>query len=202
MANSNMVSIDNNSSTVTAPDPCTSIVNSNEARQTISVGDIVEIIHEENHAPDDSSETEEARRDIMIHTYADNSHECLTRERDGYPFKVEANDEAYASEYEELDSMPYTRERREIKDRLELELIEIDKLKSSVMIGQAEVVKNFIEFQIKAISEEDRGYGNINIPSTASINARILVNDILQAYDSHYEPFNASWIIDCTTPKN
>ena len=140
---------------------------------------------------------EDVNIDLIIHTHSNNSHGSLTCKRDRYPFDMSDNDEVYMSEHEESDSMIYTRERREIKDRLELELRKLDKLESPQLIGQAEVVEKFLQFIEQVHIKDDRGYGNINVPSTGNINAKILVNDILQAFNSHYEPFNANWIIDC-----
>ena len=97
------------------------------------------------------------------------------------------------SEFEEGDEDEYTLTRRTVKDRLELNLRESDTLENTEKEGDAVFLKQFRDFEMRKRK---------NKVSTINMYTGAIKKYVLLAFHHLYEPFDALWILDCTTPKN
>lgn len=114
------------------------------------------------------------------------------QKRTMYPFDKEG-DESYVSEFEENDEEEYTLNRRESKDNLEMELRNIDRLDNSEKEGDEIFLKKYKQFEIRKRTSK---------VSTVEMYTSAIQHHILPAFHRLYQPFNALWILDCTTVKN
>ena len=130
-----------------------------------------------------------------------NNKELLNQKRTQYPFEEE-NGEEYESEYEENDDEDFTKQRRENKDRLEFCLREIDCIPNVRKEGDDEIVNQFRRFmKVTTLGENNVKSGDVIEPSTIGLYTLIVQNDILNAFHDLFKPFDARWLLDCTTSK-
>ena len=125
-----------------------------------------------------------------------------TQKRMKYPFDVEDADD-YLSELEENDEKGYTTERRALKDSLEIELRLIDEMKNGEVEGDEEIFTKFKMFMQKKKKRPgvDGEFSNMKQVSTVEMYPRAIKNHILPAFHRLVAPFDARWILDCTTAK-
>ena len=133
----------------------------------------------------------------------DGSGEKLTDKRIKFPFDKKY-EEDYVSEYEEGDSEEFTKQRRYNKDKLELELREIDNSHSKKYDGDEEVIRKFKKHMSNiSNSGNTRGeFEKLQEPSTVFMYTRAIERDVLKAFHTLFEPFDSRWLLDCTTKKN
>ena len=112
--------------------------------------------------------------------------------RSNFPFD-DATD-PYESEYESEDDEEFTKKRRMIKDQLELELRDIDQLKSKEADGDSFILEQFESFMRKK-SNKDHEVSTVKMYTSA------IKNDVLPTFHKLFEPFDARWLIDCTSKK-
>ena len=131
------------------------------------------------------------------------SKDDLDKPRKKYPFDKYNDDEDYMSELEELDEKEFTKNRREIKDKLELNLRDIDKLVNKAKTGDEIVVEKFRTFMesISNVRKDSEDLNQITQPSTVGLYTRAIQNDLLPVLHELYEPFDSRWLFDCTTDK-
>ena len=122
------------------------------------------------------------------------------QKRTNYPFDDE--NEPYSSELEDDDLEEFTLERRKLKDGLERELREIDKLEAKEVDGDQEVLQQFETFMRNKTKRSDDAGEYSTTVSTVGMYTRALKNDILPAFHTLFDPFDSRWILDCTSPKN
>ena len=121
-----------------------------------------------------------------------------------FPFDVLDDDEFYLSEFEDGDQEEFTIRRRNIKDKIELELREIDDLENTEQEGDEEILKQFRMFmKIKSSRpNKEGGYSQVKKVSTVKMYTGAVGNDLLPAFHRLLDPFDSRWILDCTTPKD
>ena len=124
---------------------------------------------------------------------------ALDKKRLSYPFDDET--EPYTSEFEEDDTEEFTLDRRQMKDQLEKELRQIDKLEAKEVDGDLEVLNQFEQFMKQKTSRNNESQGYETQVSTVGMYTRALKNDLLPAFHQLFQPFDSPWILDCTTPK-
>ena len=127
----------------------------------------------------------------------------LTEKRQQFSFDVDG-EEFYMSELEEDDTEDFTRRRRKNKDDLEQKLREIDKIQTSEYVGDDDVLKKFKSF-MSNVSNSGNGKGEfakLQEPSTVVLYTRAIEKDVLKAFHQLFDPFDARWLLDCTTRKN
>ena len=122
------------------------------------------------------------------------------QKRTNYPFDDET--EPYSSELEDDDLEEFTLERRKLKDELERELRDIDKLEAKEVDGDQEVLQQFETFMRNKTKRSDDAGEYSSTVSTVGMYTRALKNDILPAFHTLFDPFDSRWILDCTSPKN
>ena len=128
-----------------------------------------------------------------------NSPASLSMMRKNYPF--DSKEDPYASEFEDEDEEEFTLNRRKIKDEIEIELREIDKLKSKEEVGDLEVLEQFELFMRNKTNRNDESKGYSWDVSTVGMYTRAIRTDILPAFHQLFKPFDARWILDCTSHK-
>ena len=126
----------------------------------------------------------------------------FTSKRRNFPFDKE-DEEDYVSEYEEGDTEEYTKKRRNIKDKLELELQKIDHSNTKEYEGDDEIIRKFRNHMSKtSTSGSTKGeFEKLHEPSTVLMYTRAIEKDVLKAFHTLFTPFNSSWLLDCTTEK-
>jgi hypothetical protein len=127
----------------------------------------------------------------------------LSKKRTKYPFDLDG-DEYYMSELEEDDSEEYTTERRYVKDKLEEELRAVDAIENLQVEGDEEIenqFKLFMESKKKRMKKEG-GFSKMKQVTTVDLYTRVVRTFILPALHSLVSPFDARWLLDCTTPKD
>ena len=127
----------------------------------------------------------------------------LKIKRSKYPFDKDNFTEAYESELELDDADESTINRRFNKDQLEIDLRGIDSLTNEANLGDEDITKKFNSYmKTKTMgSKKQSGYALMKEPSTVAIYTRAVKNHILPAFHDLFSPFDARWIIDCTTTK-
>ena len=130
--------------------------------------------------------------------------ESLSKKQAKYPFDNDDADESYISEYEENDDEEFTKLRRLIKDKLEIELREVDSMENSEQSGDDEFVNKFRQFmQTKKRRGKSKGeFKKMNEVSTIDMYTGAIKHHILPAFHKLYSPFNSLWILDCTATKD
>ena len=126
------------------------------------------------------------------------------QKRPKYPFDDDESDEAYMSELEENDEVEFTLERRRVKDNLELELRMVDNMENPKQVGDNEIVAKFRNFmQIKKKKAQKEGeFSKLKQVSTVDMYTNAIKNCLVPAFHSLVSPFDARWILDCTTEKD
>ena len=134
----------------------------------------------------------------------DEDNELLQRQRTMYPFDKESTDEDYYSELDVDDTEVFTCERRKKKDEMELQLREIDNLQNNEVEGDNMIVENFTQFLRNKRNKDAKvgGFSQKSEPSTINAYATVVRNDILRAFHKLVSPFDARWLIDCSSPKH
>ena len=122
------------------------------------------------------------------------------KKRSKYPF--DNADEPYFSELEDGDDESFTQNRRQIKDALEKELRQIDKLEAKELEGDIEVLEQFETFMRNKTNRNQESGEYQSEVSTVRMYTGALRNDILPAFHQLFEPFDSRWLLDCTTEKN
>ena len=107
------------------------------------------------------------------------------------------------SEYEENDEIEFTLERRRVKDNLELELRMVDDMQNPEQEGDDEVLSKFRNFmQIKKRKAHKEGeFAKLKQVSTVDMYTNAIKNYLLPAFHVLVTPFDARWILDCTSTK-
>ena len=82
-----------------------------------------------------------------------------------------------------------------------MQLREIDEYRSEDQEGDEEVVSKFKEFMQSKTRRNDQVEGYLTDVSTVQMYTAAVKNNILPAFHRLFEPFNAMWILDCTTHK-
>ena len=125
------------------------------------------------------------------------------QKRTKYPFDPEESDETYLSELEEDDDIDFTCRRRRVKDNLELELRMVDSMENPEQAGDDEIVSKFRNFmQIKKKKAKSDGeFMKLKQVSTVDMYTNAIKNSIIPAFHRLVTPFDARWILDCTTQK-
>ena len=122
------------------------------------------------------------------------------KKRSKYPF--DNADEPYFSELEDGDDESFTQNRRQIKDALEKELRQIDKLEAKELECDIEVLEQFETFMRNKTNRNQESGEYQSEVSTVRMYTGALRNDILPAFHQLFEPFDSRWLLDCTTEKN
>ena len=177
--------------TISEPTPVTNL------RPHISKSDLASRNEKDTYDEyEDTARTEneqKARVFVAASKNKDNLHSMRTK----FPFDTNT-DEEYHSEYEETDTVEYTRERRHNKDNLELQLREADGMKNLAAEGDKEVITQFRSFMQKTTCGENNDAVE---PSTIGIYTRAVEKDLLKAFHDLFDPFDSRWLLDCTTKK-
>ena len=120
-----------------------------------------------------------------------------------YPFDQDESDESYLSEVEENDEIEFTLERRRVKDNLELELRMVDSMENPEQEGDDEVVSKFRNFMIikKRKAQKEGEFSKLKQVSTVDMYTNAVKNCLIPAFHLLVTPFDARWILDCTTAK-
>ena len=133
----------------------------------------------------------------------DNERSIL-KKRSMYPFDEQDSDEPYVSEFEEDDSEEFTTQRRLIKDKLELELRAVDDIKNIDLEGDDEIENQFrlfMQAKKRRLTKEGK-FAKLKEVSTVEMYTKVIRNVILPAFHDMISPFDARWLLDCTTPKD
>ena len=130
--------------------------------------------------------------------------EDLEKGRPRYPFDQESTDEDYYSEIDVDDEDQFTIARRLNKDVIEVKLREVDALINTEIEGDNIIVEKFTEFMRSKRHKESKeeGYSRQAEPSTITMYAKVVRNDILPSFHKLISPFDSRWLIDCVTPKH
>ena len=133
----------------------------------------------------------------------DDEKETLQKGRKHYPFDKNSTEEEYFSEYDVDDTDSFTIERRKKKDEIELKLRTIDDLVNPEIEGDDIIIGRFSEFMRnkRHQSSKEEGFSKQTEPTTINMYTNVVKNDILKAFHKLVAPFDARWLIDCTTPK-
>ena len=133
----------------------------------------------------------------------DDEKETLEKGRKQYPFDNNTTEEEYFSEYDMDDTDIFTIERRKNKDEMELKLRAIDDLVNPEIEGDDIIIGKFLEFMRnkRHQSSKDEGFSKQTEPTTINMYTSVVKNDILKAFHKLIAPFDARWLLDCTTPK-
>ena len=120
-----------------------------------------------------------------------------------FPFDSVDSNEAYISELEDTDEEEFTIRRRNVKDSLELELRRIDAIENLEFVGDDEVVNRFREFEQikKKRAKSDGEFSKLKQVSTIELYTAAVKKHIIPAFHRVVSPFDARWLLDCTTPK-
>ena len=107
------------------------------------------------------------------------------------------------SELEENDEVEYTLERRRVKDNLELELRNVDSMENPEQAGDDEMVSKFRNFMQnkKKQAKKDGEFSKLKQVSTVDMYTNAVKNCLIPAFHRLVKPFDARWILDCTTSK-
>ena len=135
----------------------------------------------------------------VIHEQEDD----LEKGRIKFPFDEESTDEDYYSEIDVDDADMFTIQRRKMKDDMEHQLREADALENTEIEGDAFIVEKFSQFMRNKRFKESKeeGYSKQTEPSTINLYSDVVRKDILRAFHKLVTPFDARWLIDCSTPK-
>ena len=125
---------------------------------------------------------------------------CSLGPRTRFPF--DSQTDPYESEYQSDDELEFTLKRRQIKDTLELELRAIDKLKPDNFEGDDELLKLFQTFMRNKTNRNQTSGAYSSDVSTVGMYTGAVRNYVLPAFHKLFKPFDARWIIDCTTTKD
>ena len=155
--------------------------------------DEIQIQTDETNTPCHEKEKIENYPRRPLDSNANSTSVFWNQKRTMYPFDKQVDDESYVSEFDENDEEAYTLNRRESKDILEMELRNIDTLENSEKEGDEIFLKKFKQFEIKKRTSK---------VSTVDMYTSAIQHHILPAFHKLYHPFNALWILDCTTVKN
>ena len=137
---------------------------------------------------------------VEVKNLTEISANCKRRK---YPFDADESDELYMSELEENDEIEFTLERRRVKDNLELELRMVDNMENPEQVGDDEIVAKFRNFmQIKKKKAQKEGeFSKLKQVSTIDMYTSAIKNCLVPAFHHLVSPFDARWILDCTTEK-
>ena len=133
----------------------------------------------------------------------DAENEALEIARTKYPIDEDSTEEDYYSEIEIDDDKLYTIERRKNKDNIEKELRAVDALENVEIKGDSIIVEKFSEFMRnkRYKSNKDEGYSKQTEPTTINMYSDVVRKDILKAFHKLVTPFDARWLIDCSSTK-
>ena len=130
--------------------------------------------------------------------------DLINSKRCKYPFDIGNVDEPYMSEFEENDSVEFTTKRRPVKDEVEIGLREVDLLEPENQKGNYEVLGEFNTFMKNKTNpkcETEKSPYQKDV-STVGMYTRAIKLYLLPAFHRLFDPFDASWLIDCDTPKD
>ena len=82
-----------------------------------------------------------------------------------------------------------------------MQLREIDEYECEDQEGDEEVLSKSKEFMQSKTRRNEQAEGYQTDVSTVQLYTAAVKNNILPAFRCLFEPFNAMWILDCTTPK-
>ena len=154
-----------------------------------------------------SEEGKKTSLDTQCHKHLRESNSCTSEEnlfkaRTNFPFAKDSID-GYRSEYDYDDDEDSTRNRRIIKDQLELDLIRAEEADESELDDEDKFMNKFSEFMKLKCQPNDLDLkdSTVHEKGTPAAYVPIVRNYILKSISNVCVPFNPMWLIDGVTPK-
>ena len=111
-----------------------------------------------------------------------------------YPLANTNDSDDYVTEEESSDTTTSIKERREVKNNLELALREIDKLVDETKNGEAVILNQFHDYMVR--------FTPGIIPKTLEMHKSAVKRDIFPVFYKMFSNFDCSMLLDGLTPKN